>query len=63
MNARTTPARRISKENRKMKKLIPLIVGMALTFGAVAMYGNNAGPQKATKATKEKGTKKSKATK
>ena len=38
-----------------MKKLIPLMLGMALTFGAVSMY---AGPQ-----TKEKATKAPKSTK
>ena len=38
-----------------MKKLIPLMLGMALTFGAVSMYGNAAGPQK-TKSTAKKST-------
>jgi hypothetical protein len=42
-----------------MKKLIPLMLGMALTFGAVTAF-SSPGPQKATKATKKaKATKKS----
>jgi len=43
-----------------MKKLIPLMIGMALTFGAVTAFSNPAAPQKATKAksTKPKATKK-----
>jgi len=42
-----------------MKKLIPLMLGMALTFGAVTAFSSPA-PQKATKAksTKPKATKK-----
>jgi hypothetical protein len=36
-----------------MKKLIPLMLGMALTFGAVSMY---AGPQE-TKSTAKKAKK------
>jgi hypothetical protein len=34
-----------------MKKLIPLMIGMALTFGAVTAFSHPT-PQKATKATK-----------
>jgi hypothetical protein len=41
-----------------MKKLIPLMVGMALTFGAVTAFSRSSStPQKATKATKKKATK------
>ena len=45
-----------------MKKLIPLMIGMALTFGAVTAFSSPA-PQKATKkatkpAAKPKATKK-----
>jgi hypothetical protein len=39
-----------------MKKLIPLMLGMALTFGAVTAF-SSPGPQKATKASKAKSTK------
>jgi len=38
-----------------MKKLIPLLLGMALTFGAVTAFSNPS-PQK-TKTTKAKATK------
>jgi hypothetical protein len=41
-----------------MKKLIPLMLGMALMFGAVTTF---ASPQGSTKATKAKSTKKAKA--
>jgi hypothetical protein len=37
-----------------MKKLIPLIIGMALAFGAVTAF---AAPQGSTKSTKAKSTK------
>jgi hypothetical protein len=44
-----------------MKKLIPLMLGLALTIGAISTFANN-GPQtekstKATKAPKKKATK------
>ena len=42
-----------------MKKLIPLIVGMAIAFGAVTTYASNSKPQGATKATKNSKKKKS----
>ena len=47
-----------------MKKLIPLMLGMALTFGAITTFAT-AAPQGKTKATKAKSTKtpKKKATK
>jgi hypothetical protein len=42
-----------------MKKLIPLMVGMALTFGAVTMYAtSSSAPQKATKTKSTKSGKK-----
>jgi hypothetical protein len=58
MNPRTK-YRRNPKENSEMKKLIPLMLGMALTFGAVTAFSSPT-PQKATKAksTKAKATKK-----
>ena len=37
-----------------MKKLIPLFIGLALTFGAITTF---AGPQEKAKATKAKSTK------
>lgn len=43
-----------------MKKLIPLMVGMALTFGAVTAFGNpssKATTAKSTKPAKAKATK------
>ena len=40
-----------------MKKLIPLMFAMALTFGAVTAFSSPA-PQKATKAPTTKATKK-----
>jgi hypothetical protein len=61
MNARTTLVRRNPKENRTMKKLIPLMFAMALTFGAVTAFSSPA-PQKSTKSTK-KSSSKPKATK
>lgn len=44
-----------------MKKLIPLMVAMALTFGAVTAFAGKNAP--ANKATSAKGTKAKKATK
>jgi hypothetical protein len=45
-----------------MKKLIPLLAALALTFGAVTAFAGKTAPS-ATKATSSKGTKTKKATK
>ena len=45
-----------------MKKLIPLLAALALTFGAVTAFAGKSAPS-ATKATTTKATKKAKATK
>jgi hypothetical protein len=45
-----------------MKKLIPLLAALALTFGAVTAFAGKSAPS-ATKATSAKGPKAKKATK
>jgi hypothetical protein len=53
----------IHKENRQMKKLMTLMIGAALAFGAVSVYAQEKGETKSTtitkstKITKTKGTK------
>ena len=60
MNARTRQSSKSKGEPQEMKKLIPLIIGMALAFGAVTSF---AGPNpqstkaKSTKPSKPKATK------
>jgi hypothetical protein len=48
------------KENRQMKKLMTLMLGAALAFGAVSVYAGQDAPKEATKkakSTKAKSTK------
>jgi len=45
-----------------MKKLMTLMLGMALTFGAVSMYAGKGDPQKGTKTKGTKAPSKKKST-